>query len=73
MKKDIHLTRRLIAGLKQDDVFNLAALTRFYGIFINRVSPVKEKIRFLLYFFIPFGQEKIEFEVLKLILEIMCE
>ena len=59
MKKDVHLTRRLFTGIKQDDKFNLGALTRFYAIFINRIAPLNEKIKFLLYFFIPFSQEKI--------------
>lgn len=40
MKKDVHITRRLLAGIKQDDRFNLGALTKFYAIFINRVAPI---------------------------------
>ena len=35
IKKDIHLTRRLITGIKQDGLFDLGALTKFYQIFVN--------------------------------------
>ena len=73
MKQNAHLTTRLFGGLKQESCLNLAALTRFYSIFINRVAPLNEKIKFLVYYFIPNGQDKIELGVLKLILEIMCE
>lgn len=73
MKKNIHLTRRLISGIKQIGNFNLGALVRFYAIFINRIASFSEKIKFLLYFFIPHGQEKIQLDVMKLILELMCE
>ena len=61
IKKDIHLTRRLIAGIKQHGQFDLGALTKFYSIFINRIASLQEKIKFLMFYFIPFGQEKIEF------------
>ena len=73
MKKNIHLTRRLISGIKQEGRFTLNAMVKLYSIFINRVASFEDKIKFLLYFFIPHGQEKIQLDVLKLILEIMCE
>lgn len=67
------MTTRLFAGLKQEEDLNLAALTRFYAIFINKVASHAEKVKFLCFFFIPAGQDKIDLQVLKLILELMCE
>ena len=56
MKKDIYLLRRLITGLVQDGKFDLIAFTRFFSIFVNKIANLDEKIKFLLYFFIPAGQ-----------------
>lgn len=56
MKKDIHIARRLIAGVRQNGRLNLEAFTRFYAIFVNKIATLGEKIKFLVYFFIPQGQ-----------------
>lgn len=70
IKKDVHISRRLLSGLSQEDTkgLSLAAFTRFYTLFINCIASAEEKSTFLAYFFVPQGQEKIEFSVLKLIL-----
>ena len=36
MKQNKHLATRLFAGLRQEGNLNLASLTRFYAIFINK-------------------------------------
>lgn len=59
MKQDVHLARRLMAGVKQSGKFDLEAFTRFYAIFVNKIAGLHDKINFLVYFFIPHGQEKI--------------
>lgn len=58
----------MIAGIKNAGKLDLSALSTFYNIFINKVAKLEEKINFLSYFFIPAGQEKIEVNMLKLIL-----
>jgi len=61
MKKNIHLGRRLLAGLKQNKKLDLEAFTRFYSIFVNKVATMEEKVKFLVFFFIPLGQDRIDF------------
>ena len=40
MKKNVHLSRRLISGIKQNKKLNLEAYLRFYSIFVNKIASV---------------------------------
>jgi hypothetical protein len=40
MKKDVHLARRLIAGLKKNTKLNLDAYIQFYSIFVNKIATL---------------------------------
>jgi hypothetical protein len=75
IKKDVHLVRRILGGLTQEENspgLSLAAFTRFNLLFASGAG-LDEKASFLTYFFIPLGQERIDFAVLRLILELMCQ
>lgn len=57
MKKDPRLTKRLIAGLCQEDkLFKAQAFIRFYNLFGSKAVANEEKVKFLKYFFIPLGK-----------------
>jgi hypothetical protein len=38
---------------------SLSSFTRFYTLFVTKIAAVREKIDFLVYFFVPQGQDKI--------------
>jgi hypothetical protein len=76
VKTDVHLTRRIIAGLTRDEpdgYLSLAAFALFWQLFVSRTAKVEEKTEFLVYFLLPAGQERVELSVLRLILELMCK
>lgn len=74
VKQDVHITRRIISGLVQNagGSLSLTSFTLFWNLFVGRTAKNQEKVDFLTYFLMPAGQERVELEVIKLILELMC-
>lgn len=68
-----YITSRVFAGIRQKDCFDVRAYIRFYYIFVGKTAKTSEKIEFLEFFFIPEGCISIEYEQLKLIVELLCE
>lgn len=50
----------------------MTSFTLFWNLFVGRTAKIEEKVHFLTYFLIPAGQERVELEVIRLILEVMC-
>lgn len=73
MKKNVHLGKRLLSGLKQKGNLDLKAFSLFYSLFVNKVATLEEKTNFLTYFFIPVDQREVDLEVVKALVKIMCE
>ena len=75
VKQDIQISRRVISGLVQNEnggSLSLSSFTLFWELFISRTAKIEEKALFLVYFLLPAGQEKVDLDVIRLVLEFMC-